>query len=38
MGCGAGAAFGLAAVLIRPPRYDGTGCFGEVAEETEEES
>jgi hypothetical protein len=37
MGCGDGAAFDLAPVLINPPIYwDCT--FGDAAEETEEES
>lgn len=37
MGCGAGAGFDLALVLIKPPKYWAGGA-GEVAEDTEEES
>lgn len=37
MGWGGGATFDLALVFIKPPRY-WVGGFGEVADETEEES
>lgn len=37
MGCGGGATFDLTLVLINPPKY-WDGGFGEVADETEEES
>lgn len=37
MGCGGGATLVLTLVLIKPPKYC-VGGFGEVADETEDES